>query len=98
MAKSKSENGAEHEETYREEREVNGATLLETIQDLINEGTVRRVTILDNRHRTILSFPVIVGLPLTVVTTLMAPTLAAVGAVGALVSGCRVIIERDLQQ
>ena len=93
----KNENGAENGETQKEEREVNGATLLETIQELINEGSVQRVTILDNDNRTILSFPVIVGVPFTIAATMMAPTLAAVGAVGALVSGCRVIIERDLK-
>ena len=98
MPKTETENGngSEHEEPQREEREVNGATLLETIQELINEGTVQRITILDNDNRTILSFPVIVGVPITIATAMMAPPLAAAGAIGALVSGCRVVIERDL--
>jgi hypothetical protein len=86
---------AEEKEYKREERQVKGSTLIEVIEELIREGQVRRITILDHEDRVLISFPVIVGVPLGVATAMMAPTMAAVGAIAGLVTGCKLIIERE---
>jgi len=86
----------EREKKYKkEERQVQGSTLIEVIQELIREGSVRRITILDNEDRVLISFPILVGVPLGVATAMMAPTMAAVGAIAGLVTGCKLIIERE---
>lgn len=64
-------------------------TLLATVKKVIHEGNVRRVYILQDEH-TVAEFPLTVG----VVGTLLAPILAAIGAISALVTGCTIEVER----
>ena len=56
---------------------------------LIKEGNVRRIVI-KQQGRTIAEFPLLVG----VVGAVVAPILAAVGAVIALAKDCRIEVER----
>jgi hypothetical protein len=74
----------------REKFRVKGEELLRKIKELIKEGNVRRVTIADKKGGDIMSFPLTVG----VVGALLAPPLAAVGAVAALLTECTVTVER----
>jgi hypothetical protein len=64
--------------------------LIDTIKDLIHEGNVRRITIKQDGH-TIAEFPLSFG----VVGAALAPALAAIGAIAALVADCTIEIERD---
>ena len=77
-------------ENKREEFKVNGDRLLEKIKQLIKEGNVRRVIIKNEKGETIMEFP----LTFAVVGTVIAPILAAVGALAALVTSCTIIVER----
>lgn len=70
---------------------TSGENLLRKIQELIKEGNVRRVTITDKSGKELISFPLTLG----VVGTLLAPVLAAVGALAALVGECKVTVERE---
>lgn len=74
----------------REEFRVRGEELLKRVKELIKEGNVRRVTISDKKGKEIISFPLTVG----VAGALLAPYLAAVGAVAALLTECTVTVER----
>ncbi len=74
-----------------EEFKVNGEELLKKVKELIKEGNVRKVTIKDKDGKTILSFPLSLG----VVGAVLAPMLAAVGAVAALVTECTISVERS---
>src|SRR5689334_10333840 len=69
--------------------EVTGGQILELIQSLIHEGNVRRIVI-KQEGRTLVEFPLTVGL----VGAVLAPTLAAVGALAALVTQCTIEVER----
>ena len=71
-------------QTYWESVKLNGAHLLDTFKKLIHEGNVRRVVIKQD-DRTIAEFPLTIG----VVGAALAPPLAAVGAIAALVTGAR---------
>lgn len=74
---------------------ISGEHLVKKVKELIDEGNVRKVTIKDKHGKEFMSFPLTVG----VVGALLAPIIAAVGAVAALVGECTVTVEReDLKQ
>ena len=74
-----------------EEFRVNGEELLAKIKELVHEGSIRRIVIKNKDGGTFMEIPLAVG----VVGALLAPTLAAVGAVAALVSEATVVVEKD---
>lgn len=69
---------------------VKGEELLKKIRELINEGNIRKISIKDKKGKTLLVFPLTIG----VVGALVAPVLAAVGAVAALLTECTITVER----
>lgn len=73
-----------------EEFKVDGPKLIEKIKDLIREGNIRRIIIKNEEGKTVMEIPLTVG----VIGVVLAPTLAAVGAIAALVSKCTIIVER----
>ena len=78
--------------TFKETFIVKGEQLLKKIQDLIDEGNVRKITIQDKRGKEIMSFPLTIG----VVGAVLAPELAAVGALVALIGECTISVEREV--
>lgn len=68
-----------------------GENLLKKVKELIAEGNVRRITIIDKNGKELMSFPLTIG----VVGALLAPVLAAVGALAALIGECSITVERD---
>lgn len=78
-------------ETKKEEFHVSGENLLKKVKEIINEGNVRRITIKDKQGKEILVFPLTIG----VVGAVLAPVLAAVGAIAALISECTISVERE---
>ena len=73
-----------------EEFRVKGEELLSKIKQLIHEGNIRRIIIKDREGKTMIEFPLTLG----VVGAVLAPTLAAVGAVAALIGEATVIVEK----
>jgi Domain of unknown function (DUF4342) len=74
---------------YQEELQVMGEQLLSKVKELVHEGNVRRIIIKQEGH-TIMEFPLTVGL----VGVLLAPALAAIGAIGALLAQCSIEVVR----
>ena len=70
--------------------QLDPSQLVDTVQQLLHEGNVRRIVIKQGDH-TVVEFPLTVG----VVGANAAPTLAAVGAIAALLTDCTIEIERD---
>ena len=77
--------------TFRESFTLKGEQLLKKIKELIAEGNVRKITIHDKTGKEIMSFPLTMG----VVGAVLAPVLAAVGAVAALIGECTISVERE---
>lgn len=78
--------------TKKEESfEVKGEDLLKRVKEIIAEGNARRITIKDKSGKVLVSFPLTIG----VVGTVVAPVLAAVGAIAALISECTIAVERE---
>jgi len=67
-----------------------GAEIFDTIKNVIHQGNVRRISIKQG-DRTIAEFPLTIG----VVGAALAPTLAAIGAIAALVSDCTIEVEHQ---
>jgi hypothetical protein len=80
-------------QTYWESIRTSGTLLLDTFKNLIHEGNVRRV-IIKQDGRAIAEFPLTVG----VVGAALAPPLAAVGAIAALVTECTIEVERTTDE
>jgi hypothetical protein len=74
----------------REQFKVSGDEIVRKIKDLIREGNVRRIIIKNDQGKTIMEFPLTVA----VVGTVLAPLLAAAGALAALATDCTLEVER----
>jgi hypothetical protein len=68
---------------------VEGGELLERVKEIIAAGNARRIVIKQDGRR-IAEFPLTVG----VVGAVLAPVLAAVGALAAVLSKCTIEVER----
>jgi len=73
-----------------EKYEIRGEDLVKKFKALIKEGNVRRITISDKKGKEFVTFPLTLG----VIGAVIAPMLAAVGAIAALVSECTITVER----
>jgi hypothetical protein len=73
-----------------EEFRVEGEKLIAKIKELFHEGNIRRVIIKDKEGKTVMEIPVTLG----VVGVLIAPQLAAIGAIAALVTEATVVVEK----
>jgi CBS domain-containing protein len=73
-----------------EEFQVSGDTLVAKVKELVQEGNIRRVAIKNEEGRTLIEFPLTLG----VVGAVLAPQLAAIGAIAALVTRCVLVVEK----
>jgi hypothetical protein len=76
--------------TKKDTFEVKGEDLIARVKELINEGNVRQISIIDKNGKTIVILPLTLG----VVGAVLVPVLAAVGAIAALVTECTIKVER----
>lgn len=70
---------------------VTGENLIKKIKELIKQGNVRKITIRGKNGKTLIVIPLTIG----VVGAVIAPVLAAVGAIAALVTECTISVERE---
>ncbi len=77
------------ENVRREEFKVSGEGLVDKIKELVHEGNIRRIIIKDKSDRMLIDVPLTVG----VIGALLAPQLAAIGAIAALVSNATIVVE-----
>jgi uncharacterized membrane protein YvbJ len=73
-----------------EEYRVSGKDLVDRVGELLHEGNVTRVIVKDEAGKTLLEIPATVG----VIGVVVAPWLAALGVIAALVTNCRIVVER----
>ncbi len=78
--------------TTKESFKIDGEHLLKKVKELIKEGNIRRITIDDKDGKELASFPLTVG----VIGIAIAPVLAAVGALAALVGECTISVEKEV--
>jgi Domain of unknown function (DUF4342) len=76
-----------------EEIKLKGSQVLDKVKEVIEEGDARRVS-LHKDGRTLIEFPLTVGVGGATAAIFLAPTLAAIGAIAALVTDVEIRIER----
>jgi hypothetical protein len=79
----------------RDRIKVQSNRLVDKVREIIEEGNARRI-IIRKDGRTVMEFPLSVGVGGATAAIVLAPTLAAVGAFAALVSEVEVVIERSM--
>ena len=79
------------EKVRTEEFRVDGEELLTKIKNLLKEGNIRRVIIKDKEGKVVFEIPLTFG----VVGVLIAPQLAASGAIAALLTEATVVVEKS---
>lgn len=73
-----------------EEFKLNGGEILNKMKELLHEGNIRRIILKDESGKTFLEIPLTIGL----VGAALAPVLAAVGAIAALVTKMTIVVEK----
>jgi len=82
--------GAKVSKFTREEFTVSGDDLIERVRQLLHEGNVTRVIVKDVKGRVLLEIPATIG----VIGVVLAPWLVALGVIAALVTNCKIVVER----
>lgn len=72
----------------KEEFKISGDQLIQKIKELIREGNARRIIIQNEKGETLVEIPLTIG----AVGAILAPVLAAVGAIAALVTNCTIVV------
>lgn len=78
------------ENTKKEEFKISGEELIAKVKEIIKAGNARRIIIKNEKGEDLLVIPV----TFAAVGVLVAPALAAVGAVAALVTNCTIVVEK----
>ncbi|NJN18357.1 MAG: DUF4342 domain-containing protein [Oscillochloris sp.] len=72
----------------KEIEHLTGSRLLDRVRELVHKCDIQRIVIQDSSNRTVAEFPIACGQNLT-------PTLAATGAIAALLDTCTIEVIRD---
>lgn len=80
----------EEPKTRTEEIKATGESVVGKVKELVHQGNIRRVTIRDSKDRNLIDIPLTVG----VVGAIVAPQLAAIGAIAALLTDCSLVVEK----
>jgi len=75
---------------FTEEFSVRSDDLVKKVKDILREGNVNRIIVRDEQGRLLLEVPAAAGL----IGAILAPWLAALGAIAALVTECSISVER----
>jgi hypothetical protein len=78
------------EKVHSEEFQVSGDMLVDKIKELVHEGNIRNILIKNEEGKVLINIPLTWG----VVGTILAPQLAAVGAIAALLTHGTIVVEK----
>jgi len=82
--------GARVAKVTTEEYSVSSDNLIERVKDLLHEGNVTRIIIKNDKDDVLLEIPATVG----VIGLVLVPWLAALGAIAALATNCKIVVEK----
>jgi CBS domain-containing protein len=81
------------EKIRNEEYVVTGDSLIAKVKELVHEGNIRRIAIKNEEGKILIEIPLTWG----VVGILLAPSLAAIGTIAALVTDCTILVEKVVE-
>ena len=88
---SDNKNDGKEKRTLIEEFKISGSEIVDKVKDLIHQGNIRRITIKNEDGKNLLEIPLTLGL----VGVALAPVLAAIGALAAIVGKVTVVVEKE---
>jgi repressor of nif and glnA expression len=80
----------EEQKTKTEEFKISGEDIVKKVKEIIKEGNVRRIIIKNEKGEIMLEVPV----TFAVLGAAIAPPLAAIGALAALLTNCTIVVEK----
>jgi len=80
----------EAEKVTTEEFKITGDAVVAKIKELVREGNIRRIMIKNEEGRVLIEIPLTIG----VVSAVLLPVWAAIGAIAALVANLTIAVER----
>lgn len=90
-----SDESQKNDTDWKEEIFLAGNELVDQIKELVAEGNVRRLIIRKPDGESLLEIPLTAGVAVGGVVTIMAPVLAALGALAALIKDFRLVVVRS---
>jgi hypothetical protein len=87
----------EDEQTFAEHIEIAASDLVDRTKELIEEGNVRRLIIRNQEDEVLLEVPLTAGVVVGGAVTIVAPVLAALGALAALLTHVKLEVVRAKQ-
>ena len=84
----------EDERTFTEQIEIAASDLVDRTKELIEEGNVRRIIIRNQDDEVLLEVPLTAGVVVGGAVTIVAPVLAALGALAALLTHVKIEVVR----
>jgi CBS domain-containing protein len=82
--------GANVAKVTTEEYSVSADNLIERVKELLHEGNITRIIVKNEKGTVLFEIPATVG----VIGAVLVPWLAALGAIAALVTNCKIVVER----
>lgn len=82
--------GAKAAKVTTEEYSVSSDNLIERVKELLHEGNVTRIIVKNEKGDVLLEIPATVG----VIGLVLVPWVAALGAITALATNCKIVVEK----
>jgi hypothetical protein len=83
------------EHTFTEQIEIAASDLVDRTKELIEEGNVRRIIIRNEEDEVLMEVPLTAGVVVGGAVTIVAPVLAALGALAALLTHVKIEVVRE---
>jgi hypothetical protein len=83
------------EKVRTEEYKVSADESVAKIKEIVAEGNVRKIIIQNEDGKNLIEFPLTVGVAAAAGLLLLAPLLAAVGVLAAIVTDLTIVVERE---
>jgi hypothetical protein len=85
----------QNEHTFTEQIEIAASDLVDRTKELIEEGNVRRIIIRNEEDEVLMEVPLTAGVVVGGAVTIVAPVLAALGALAALLTHVKIEVVRE---
>jgi hypothetical protein len=83
------------EKVRTEEYKVSADETVAKIKEIVAEGNVRKIIIQNEDGKNLIEFPLTIGVAAAAGLLLLAPLLAAVGVLAAIVTDLTIVVERE---
>ncbi len=83
------------EKVRTEEYKVSADETVAKVKEIVAEGNVRRIIIQNEDGKTLIEFPLTIGVAAAAGVLLLAPLLAAVGVLAAILTDLTIVVERE---